>query len=209
VANERSYELRRLLTVWWGAEESYFSLLFDIRREQGRLGELLPWIDFLGDERVLMDNIRAQILVEDGQLDAARNALGATGLRRPVEDWWWIAEAVTAAEVACELGDRELGAELYEQMLPYTGWLGCNGSITIAPPVDIYLGRLALLLDDRDTAIAHLRTALELSQRIGSPPFEAQAAVHLGRVLDDADLLARAATLADELGMARVATLAR
>jgi tetratricopeptide (TPR) repeat protein len=209
VANQRCYELRRLLTVWWGAEESYFSLLFDIRREQGRLGELLPWIDFLGDERVLMDNIRAQILVEDGQLEAARELIGAKGLRRPVDDWWWIAEAVTAAEVACELGEREMGAELYEQLLPFAGWLGCNGSITIAPPVDIYLGRLALLLDDRDAAVTHLRSALDLAERIGSPPFEAQAAVHLGRVLGDVELLARAAALADELGMARVAKLAR
>ncbi|MBV9950669.1 MAG: AAA family ATPase [Acidimicrobiia bacterium] len=208
-ANERSYELRRLLTVWWGAEEAYFSLLFDIRREQGRLGELVPWLDFLGDERVLIGNIRVQALVEDGQLDAARERLATSGLRRPVEDWWWIAEAVTATEVVCELGDRSMGAELFEQLLPFAGWLSCNGSITVAPPIDLYLGRLALLLDDREAAIAYLRAALDLAQRIGAPPFEAQAAVHLGRVLGDADLLARAAALAEELGMARVAKLAR
>ena len=182
-------------------------MLFDIRREQGRLSELLPMIELLRDQRVQIDNMAAQAHAEDGDLAGAREALVGGHIGRPVDDWWWIAEAVTAAELACELEDLEMGADLYRQLLPYSGWLACNGSISTAPPVDLYLGRLSLLLGDRATAETHLRAALDFAVAIPSPPFEAHAALRLGLLLGDVDLLARAAALADRLGMARVAEI--
>ena len=87
----------------------------------------------------------------------ARAVLGPAGIRRPIEDWYWIAEAVTAAELACELGDLELAAELQDQLRPFSGLLSCNGSITTGPPVDLHLGRLDRLLGDGAAAHDHLR----------------------------------------------------
>jgi tetratricopeptide (TPR) repeat protein len=215
-ANERAYELRRSASLWWGGEESMFSVLFDIRREQGRLDEMLPWFSMgIGDERVLVANLHAQVLVEGGRHDEAREVLVPTGgIQRPVEDWYWIAEAVTAAELACELGDRDLGAELREQLRPFSGLLSCNGSITTGPPVDLHLGRLDLLLGDRQAARDHLSAALDLAVRIGAPSFEAQCALRLGLLLrEDGDAeaaaphLARADELAERHDLRRVRRL--
>ena len=158
--NARAYEIRRATSLWWGAEETFFSVLYDIRREQGRLIEMLPWFETdIGDDRVLIDNVHAQALVEEGRIDEARAVLGARGIRRPIDDWWWIAEAIAAVELACALDDRAMAAELHEQLLPFSGLLACNGSITTAPPVDLFIGRLEQHLGDRAAARASFRAA--------------------------------------------------
>ena len=145
----------------------------------------------IGDERVLMDNLHAQVLVEEGRLGGGQGGARPTaGIRRPIEDWWWIAEAITATELACELEDIELGAELRGQLLPFSGLLACNGHDhhraagrpvprAAGPPPRRPTSRLATTCE----------AALDMAVRIGAPSFEAQSALRLGLLLrEDGDL---------------------
>jgi DNA-binding CsgD family transcriptional regulator len=89
---------------------------------------------------------------------------------------------VTAGEVATWLGDLDAARECYARAEPYAHFYlnnttSCYGAI--ARP----LGLIALALGDIDAATRHLASAVEMEERIGSPPFLAQAQLGYARVL--------------------------
>jgi DNA-binding CsgD family transcriptional regulator len=95
----------------------------------------------------------------------------------------WMAATTGNATVCVAVGDREAGKTIYGQLLPYAGRFASGGAL--APqdgPVSLYLGMLALLNEEWDVAEGHLNEALAASRVAGSPPYEALAHLHLGRL---------------------------
>jgi AAA ATPase domain len=155
----------------------------------------------------------ALVLALRGDLAGARSELDRT-----LPAAWhesgprWLAAVLDLAEVAVLVEDRAAAARLYETLRPYDGRLAVlGGANTCRGPVAHGLGVLALLLGDTDASIGHLRDAAALAERIGALPFLAVSSAELATALRRrdgpgdaaaaAELLARAADLADRLGL--------
>jgi DNA-binding CsgD family transcriptional regulator len=134
---------------------------------------------------------------------------------------YWLVTLACLVETCVELGDVVRGATLRRLLDPYVArYVSSPESPWIVyGSVAHYLGQLATLLDDDGAAERYFATALALHERLESPPYishtrYAWAALLAKRgVSDDADrareMASQALTTAEELGMTRLARLAR
>jgi DNA-binding CsgD family transcriptional regulator len=122
----------------------------------------------------------------------------------------WLLATAGIADVCVALDDRETGASVYAQLLPFA-----ERQVTADPqgpgygPVALPLGRLARLLGDPGAAEGHLRSALASSLASGYLPHAGYARLELARTALDRDdraaageHLAAARELATRLGLA-------
>src|SRR5262249_61754832 len=123
----------------------------------------------------------------------------------------WLPAVATSAEAAVLAGDREMGARLYDALLPYAGQVVSTGDAvaSVMGAASRYLGRLAALLERWDEAAAHFETAVAFDKKMGAPAFATCSLVLLAELLvarggDHARarrLASEARGLARELGM--------
>jgi DNA-binding CsgD family transcriptional regulator len=124
-----------------------------------------------------------------------------------------------AAELAAEFDDRERAAEAYELLTPFADRFVCGGVgvVAILGSVRLSLGIAAATTGRLDDAAGHLRAAVEIHERAGSPPYAAWSRYHLASVLarrrtgdreEAAGLAAAALAKAAELGMTPLHTKA-
>jgi DNA-binding CsgD family transcriptional regulator len=121
---------------------------------------------------------------------------------------------VTAGELAVWLGDLAAARECYAQALPYAQ-IYLNNTTSSYGAVARPLGVIAAVIGEHEAAERHLAAAVAMEERIGSPPFLAQAQLAHARALlargaagdrRRAQRLAeRAAATARRLGMPGVA----
>ncbi len=182
------------------------SMLWCIRRAQGRLGELweaMPDLDSGPNALAWVHAGIAQVAMARGDERTARRALGIAfdkGVLEMPRGLYWLSTMAGVAEVCAWLGEVN-GAEEVDALLqpcadvmsPWTG------------PVAVSAGPLALALGRRDEAEAHLRGAIALCERTGTLVYLAVAQYELGRMLapdeEGRRLLARARASADRLEM--------
>ncbi len=192
-----------------------------LRREQGRLDELVPVLEAELQQRPVQPLLCAQLAqayAETGRLSQARDlvvAFAAPGydqVRR--RDWVWAEESFLLSEVAGVLGDPELAADLYGALVPY---VGRSTSISFHPYIgvfDRYLGLLATALGRHDEAERLFEAAQVQYRRMQSPPWIARTNYDFARLLltrngagdraRAAELLSAALETARELGMTRL-----
>ncbi len=102
-------------------------LIFTLRREQGRLQELAPFVSMFvrqTDGTSVWRPGLALLYVELGDLPAARavfDELAADDFRALPQDGRWATCLIYLAEVCVALGDRVRAAVLYQLLLPWTG----------------------------------------------------------------------------------------
>ena len=206
------------------AQAHFTAQLFAVRREQGRLHELLEPIARAGagDGPVSL-HWRAMLAlahVDAGDVRAARSTVSealSAGVSAVPQTMLWLSTLVALAEATAALTDSASAEALYPALLPYadrlaqTGFTGCAGS------VERVLGRLAATLERPEAAERHLDAALLQHEVIGARALAARTRCDLGEVLltgtaaaraRGAALLADAAAAARELGMAGVAARA-
>jgi DNA-binding SARP family transcriptional activator len=208
------------------ATNYYAIALFNIRREQGRLGELEVAVRRFIEMYPAIPAWRctlALLLIELGRPDEARGvfeALAAPGFDELPRDANWLIAVTLLAEVCGALGDAARAAELHRMLEPYAGRnvivgraATCNGAAARL------LGILAATMGDWEVASQRFDEADALHAAMGARPWIAHTAVARGAMLlargDTADhdrvrgLLADAIVLADALGMVSVAARAR
>ena len=201
----------------------YAQAMFNIRREQGRLGEVEEAVRGFIAMYPAVPAWRCSLAlmhVELGRDDDARaefEALARAGFDMLPRDAQWLIAITLLAEVCGRLGDAERAGELYAALTPYAGRnvvVGrastCNGSASRL------LGVLAGVRGEWARAERHFGDALTMHVAMGARPFAARtqvawAEMELARGMEERarERLAEAIATADELGMVSLAERAR
>lgn len=192
---------------------------------QGRIGEMEPaYVEQrrTEPEAVVYTAVLAWLWSRDGQRAAARGALAE--LPPPSElphGQHTLLTLATLAETAVALDDRQLGAAVWEELLPFADHvvpiaMGAATWGAAARP----LGALELHLGRVDEGIAHLERAVAVCARLGARPWLTESQLELAEALLDhgrsddprlPELLGEAAGTVERCGLAvfteRVAAL--
>lgn len=211
-AAERSREWGRLLRGR-EASGSYGIQMFAIRREQGRLADLAPAVRSLaaGGGEGAWRPAFAALLAELGMDEEVERALvrirrdGLDSLRRSL----WVASLVYLTDACNAVGDAELAALVYPELVPFAGTnLIIGGGVIFYGAADRYLGMLAAMLGLVERAEAHFTAAVDLNRRMGAATWLAHTCHEYGRMLQsngEADraepLVTEAQALAEAIGM--------
>jgi hypothetical protein len=131
--------------------------------------------------------------VELGDLDRA--AALATDLPPLFDSWMLLGVLAAAAHVRVALGDRSGAEVLHRQLLPYSGRMAVPGTGPALGDVDLALARVERLLGDRDAAVAHLASSIELLTRADAAPWAVRALLERHDLLGDPEDLERASQL--------------
>jgi tetratricopeptide (TPR) repeat protein len=162
-----------------------------LRREQDRLAELLPALENSVARFPAMHTARISLawaLAEAGRLDDARAQLEPAvrgGLETIPRDGFVLLNLHLLGETAARVGDRELGAEVYERLLPYTRRAAVLGPVLCYGAVDRTLGQLAACLGQHEAAEAHFERALELDAAMEAIPCLAHSRIETARFMLD------------------------
>ena len=208
------------------AELAFDLQLYALRREQGRLEELVETVERAVDDYPGYPVLRfvcIDILVELGREDDARaafDACAADDFRLDPDDQWLF--GMSLLPEACRyLGDVERAPALYELLRLYARHNAvaipelCRGSVSRG------LGILAGVMSAPEQAAEHFEDALEMNSTMGTRPWVAYTKHDYARMLfaesgrtgtvRAAELLASAHATCDDLGMtalgAKVVTL--
>ncbi|TMG02036.1 MAG: hypothetical protein E6I03_07000, partial [Chloroflexi bacterium] len=155
--------------------QMYSVQLFSIRREQGRMEEMLPATQAFVAQLPLVPAWRAGLAyqyAEAGRKEESRRefeVLAADAFSAlPADGNWPIAMALLA-EVCCALEDTERAAILYEKISPLSELCVVVGlAIDCYGPLAQAAGRLATTLQRWDDAQRHFETSLAINKRMGS-----------------------------------------
>jgi DNA-binding CsgD family transcriptional regulator/tetratricopeptide (TPR) repeat protein/energy-coupling factor transporter ATP-binding protein EcfA2 len=207
-AAQRSHEWSRLLT---GRDASgiYGVQMFNIRREQGRLGRLAPVVRVLARESTGLWQPGFAALLTDLRLeDEAREVLrtirgrGLDHLRQGL----WLASLVYLSDAVTRLGDARFAEVLYAELEPFAGTNVMIGhGVALLGSADRYLGMLAATSGDLVDAERRFVSAEMLDRAMDSATWTAHTLAERGLALGDEVALRDALALAGHHGLARVA----
>ena len=196
----------------------YGMQMFSIRREQGRLAEVLPVLRHFVATQPDTAIWRPGLALLYRELDlraetrAAFEGLAADDFAAIPRGGLWPTSMAFMAEVCAYLKDAARAATLYRLLLPYAGRNIVTGNN--APcfgATDRLLGMLAATVGERDTAQRHFEAALEINVRTGGRPWLAYTQLRYAALLlrkretgaeRAMNLLDAALATARELGMA-------
>ncbi|MFI6324172.1 BTAD domain-containing putative transcriptional regulator [Nonomuraea sp. NPDC050556] len=174
-AAEATYaEMARLMGERGGVNAAWIGVLgrFFVKQARGTAGDLVPELRALfelaarsGPPNEGVHEVYAGALAAAGDLDAAR-AVWRPHMPHP-RNYYWLLWETQRAITAVALGDTEVAARCYEELLPWSGQLAGlhSGSITLGP-VALVLGDLAvrLGLPSKD----HYDRAAKVAESVGS-----------------------------------------
>jgi class 3 adenylate cyclase/tetratricopeptide (TPR) repeat protein len=205
---------------------SHFGQLIAHRMQTGRGEEFLGALDgAIADHPNLpvLWVTKAWIYAAIGQLGAAAEIIDALAPGRFAalgRGLLWPSCMAQLTEAVAEVGAADHARTLYDLLEPWTGQCIVVGQgLDVPGAADRYLGMLAATLGEIDAADAHYAAALDLEERLQSPPLMARTCYWWARALlarGRGDDLERAVTLlescvatADSLGMSMLANDAR
>jgi predicted ATPase/DNA-binding CsgD family transcriptional regulator len=200
------------------AAGAYGMQMFSIRREQGRLAEVLPVLrQFVAGqtESAIWRPGLAVLYLELGlraQAQAEFDSLAAGDFAAIPRGALWPTSMAFLAEVCAYLEDAERAGTLYRLLSPYAGRnLSTGNNAPCFGAADRLLGMLAATREETADAQRHFEAALAMNGRTGGRPWLAHTqfcyAERLLRGRDHgteraATLLDAARAIAQELGMA-------
>jgi DNA-binding CsgD family transcriptional regulator len=200
------------------ARHLFFALMFGVRREQGRLEEILEALRDLAQRYPSMLGWRCVLAYAYSEL--GRRALARTEFERLAardfdelpRDATWLSSVAFLAHVCAFLRDQGRAQTLRRLLAPFAGQnVVVVGTGLYSGPVSLYLGMLAVVLNDTSDALAQFAEALDAAMRMGARPFVGR--VHLERaralltrrrrldLISARDDLRKAAAIFEELGM--------
>jgi DNA-binding SARP family transcriptional activator len=157
--------------------------------ERGVLGELVPLLEQAVRANPGVPGFRATLalaLLEASRTEEARKLVEqavSSGFRDLPYDVAWLAVGCIYGHVATGLGDRAAAGLLYRMLEPWSEQIAFP-AFGVWGPVGLYLGSLAVVLDDVDAAERHLLGAARAAIRAGAPIWEARAVNRLGQLAE-------------------------
>ena len=206
------------------ARTHFMAQLVALRREQGRLDELLPELERLARDEPTVGPWQCVLplaFLDAGDPVRARDAYDAGlagGVSAVPRTMFWLACLASLAEAAAVVGDAEGGARLYTALEPYADRLAQWSFTGNAGSVHRLLGRTAAVAQQRERACAHFEEALRRHAALGCGPLLARTRCDYGELLltgTRADrararrLFSEAHSSAGDFGMAGIAARAR
>ena len=152
---------------------------FALRREQGRLAEVLDDLQRTVEADPTRPILRCALAVTHWQLgqrqDAKRvlNELAADDFAQLPINNDWLLSAALLAELIAATADTDRGDTLYRRLLPYDG-LNVDTEEVSTGATSRYLGLLATTSRHFEQAARHFQDALALNERIGARPWLAR-----------------------------------
>jgi DNA-binding CsgD family transcriptional regulator len=182
--------------------------MFNIRREQGRLGGLAPVVRVLAREGADAWQPGFAALLTDLRLeDEARGVIRAI-LGRGLDELrqgLWLASLVYLTDAATRLADPRLAEALYAELEPFAGSNVMIGhGVALLGSADRYLGMLAATTGDLADAERRFVSAEAHDRAMGSATWTAHTLAERGLALGDGDALDDALALAGRHGLVRV-----
>jgi DNA-binding CsgD family transcriptional regulator len=171
----------------------YASAISAIRWQQGRLPELAPLLAEALDQNPGLPSFASLVALANalgGDVDRARSILRASTAERfssLPRDPIWMAAMATWAHAAAEIGDVESAEVIHPLLEPYRNRLAST-SISIWGLGGHALGRLELVMGQRERGRRSLLAAVEAYDHISAPVWRVQAALDL--LGDDEEALA-------------------
>jgi hypothetical protein len=93
-----------------------------------------------------------------------------------------LATLALAVPIAIALGDEVRARRLYQWLIPFEAMHAAIGATFALGSVAHFLGELAAMLGEGETAAAHFAVAVEFNRKMGAPFLQAQSAAALARV---------------------------
>lgn len=205
-----------------GSAEGLFSMqMFAIRRDQGRLDELLPVLEAFQKINSGTSIWKPGLILLYTKLDMRDDALREFGMLKDSKlsmvprDALWSTCLAYLAETAVYLEDVDGARMLYQYLEPYSRRnLLAGASVVFLGAADYYLALLAGCMGDTPRAYDHFESAVELNSRMGAHPWLARTRFQLGSLLAfeegeeqarlGAGMLEAAFVSAKQLGMGRL-----
>ena len=207
------------------ADANFTAQLLPIRRDQGRLEELLPAIEALtAEERTIGRWHAARPLVRwhAGDERGARAALAQWGeaqIRCIPRDMHWLCGLMRLSEACARVGNGAQGALLYDRLFPYADRTAQESFTECLGSVHRPLGLLAAALGRPGRAAEHFEAAIRRHAEMAAPLLRARTEHDYGELLVAQDrraerargeeLLGRAEEVARELDVAAPAAHSR
>jgi RecA/RadA recombinase len=205
------------------AQAHFTAQLVALRREQGRLHELLPEIERLAGAEpsaFAWRSILPLAYLDAGDRTHAQaaydRALGGA-VAKTSRTMFWLAAVGSLAEAAAQLSDPDGGAQLYGELEPYSDRLVQWSFTGNAGSVHRLLGRTAAITGRHELARAHFEAAVARHVALGAAPLLARTRCDYGEFLLHGTsgerprarrLLRQASLTARRLGMAGIAARA-
>jgi DNA-binding SARP family transcriptional activator len=176
-----------------GAREAhahFAAQLLVVRREQGRMPELLPAIERLAAEDSQVLAWRAVLPLayleasDDGEAAKAFAAAVADDYAAVPDGLFWLPATAWLAEAASRLGDAPAAAELLARLEPYAGRLVQAGFTGCWGAVDGFLGIAAVACGRRAEGERHLWEARSRHLALDAAPLIARTRRDLARATD-------------------------
>jgi DNA-binding SARP family transcriptional activator len=183
----KAHELGRLAQSAY-AQSAFDLQMYALRREQGRLDEMIEVVQHAANEYLAYPVWRYVLtdafteLGKRGDAHAAFDVLAAEGFSIHLELQWLFSLSLLP-EVCRYLADADRAATLYALLLPYAGLNAltpqelCRGSVSRG------LGILAAVLASWNDAAAHFENALRRNGEMGALPWLAHTQYDYGRAL--------------------------
>ena len=148
--------------------------------ERGGLSALIPLLEQAVHDNPGVPGFRATLalaLSDGSRFDEARQLIDqavAVEFRDIPYDVTWLAVTCIYAHVVSQIGHVAAARTLYRMLKPWSEQIAFP-AFGVWGPVNLYLGTLASVLDDRSDAERHLLEAARTAIRAGAPVWEARA----------------------------------
>ena len=171
------------------AQAHFTAQLVALRREQGRLDELVPAIERLAGDSPADAAWRSVLPL--AHLDAGARTQAQVAYERALGDgvagmprsMLWLTAMASLAEAAARLDDPDGASQLYAELEPYADRLAQWSFTGNAGSVHRLLGRTAAVAGWDDRARAHFEAALRRHAELGAAPLLARTRCDYGELL--------------------------